>query len=141
MGGFRAHKLFLTWLSCFSGNLISVLSLTDRGCNPRWHGASLQHPRLGGGLSLCTACSLAHSLYKLMDPLDLIPYLALQLGYEEEGALPCAPCAPASLLYVVGAPGCAFPMVNWKSLSNGKCWAIEEPFVHLNPISISHFNC
>lgn len=57
VGGLRAGKPVLEWPSRFPGNLMTVLSLTDRGCDPGLHGASLKHARLGGeGLSSCTAC-------------------------------------------------------------------------------------
>lgn len=57
----------------------------------------------------------------LKDSPDLVTCLALLLGNEEEGALPCALHASACVLYVAGAAGCAFPaylMVNVRQFKN-----------------------
>lgn len=73
---------------------------------------------LGGTRPPCSIPGLKEKIFlhvlptpctRLVGPPGLLLCLDLSLGYGEEGALPCALCAPAGILYVAGAARCALP--------------------------------
>lgn len=112
-GGFPAS--LETWCQSFH-SLIEAAILGGMG-------PPCSIPGLEEKVFLCVLpASLPTPCTKLMDLPDLIPCLALPLGYGGQGSLLHASHAPAGLLYVAGAAGCALPacpMVNvgqWKSL-------------------------